>query len=54
MTMDRRSEYLRPKQLGGLGFIDASARRQQAAQGQHGNDPICLQRYRDRAPPLKN
>lgn len=47
--MDRRSEYLRPKQLGGLGLIDAAKRMQQAAQEQHGNDPICLKRYRGRA-----
>lgn len=47
--MDRRSEYLLPKQLGGLGFIDAAKRLQQAAQGQHGNDPICLKPYRNRS-----
>ena len=51
MTIDRRSEYLCPKQQGGLGFIDARTRLQQVAQGQHGNDPICLKRYRSRPRP---
>ena len=44
MTTDRRADYPCPKQQGGLGYIDALTRRQQARQGQHGNDPICLPR----------